>query len=356
MLRTATSKERSSHQNAIDKLTLPLARLEGYNPNMRLPSFPIPVASFASVIGIVALGLDWRATGQSGDATYAVGDSLIGVGGLVFAILLILWGMRIASKPNEVAVEFNNPITASLFGTIVISTSLLAAGALPRFVAVATVLWAIATISGLTLVLLLFARWMERGIQAFELTPVVYAPIVGNATTAFAGVPLGFGEIAWFSYSAALVLWLSIGPIVFYRLMVVEPRLPRKMAPQLGLLISSPAVLAGGWYALNGSADAVFKLLAFDALFLGLLVLRLWRVGWGEPFNVATWGWAFPTAELAGTFGRASRTLPDSIYGFLGWVTLGVATLTVFLCTLAAVRGWVRKIVSVGAPTAAHDG
>jgi hypothetical protein len=35
--------------------------------------------------------------------------------------------MRIAAKPNEVTVEFNNPITASLFGTIVISISLLAA-------------------------------------------------------------------------------------------------------------------------------------------------------------------------------------------------------------------------------------
>jgi tellurite resistance protein len=345
-----------SQNGNVEGKTLPLVRLEAYNPNMRLTPFPIPVASFASVIGIVALGLDWRATGQRGDATYAVGNSLIGAGALVFAVLLVLWGMRIVTRPNEVTVEWNNPITASLFGTIVISISLLAAAALPRFVAVATVLWATATISGLALVLLLFARWMERGIQAFELTPVVYAPIVGNATTVFAGVPLGLGEIAWFSYSVALVMWLSIGPIVFYRLMVVEPRLPRKMAPQLGLLISSPAVLAGGWYALNGSVDAVFKVLAFDALFLSLLVLRLWRVGWGEPFNVATWGWAFPTAELAGTFGRASRMLPDSIYGILAWVTLSVATLTVFLCTLAAVRGWVRKIVSIGAPAAAHDG
>ena len=323
---------------------------------MRPSSFPIPVASFASVIGIVALGLDWRATGPSGGAAHAIGNSLVALGALVFAVLLILWGVRFAAKPSEVTVEARNPITASLFATIVISTSLLAAGALPRFVAVAAVLWAIATIAGVALVVQLFARWIERGIQAFELTPALYAPIVGNATTAFAGVQLGFGEIAWFSYSVALAMWLSVGPVVLYRLMVVEPRLPRRMAPQLGLLISSPAVLAGGWYALNGSADAVFKLLASDALFMGFLVLRLWRVGWGEPFNVAMWGWTFPTAALAGAFGRASRSLSDPIYGVLGWATLDIATLTVILCTLGAVRGWIRKIVSVGASATAHDG
>jgi hypothetical protein len=42
-----------------------------------------------------------------------------------------------------------------------------------------------------------------------------------------------------------------------YRLLVVEPRLPRKPAPQLAVLVSSPAVLGASWYTLTGSADAV---------------------------------------------------------------------------------------------------
>jgi tellurite resistance protein TehA-like permease len=196
---------------------------------------------------------------------------------------------------------------------------------------------------------------MERGLRAFELTPALFAPIVGNATTVFSGVPLGFREYAWLSYAIALLTWLAIGPIVFYRLLVVEPRLPRKMAPQLGLLVSSPAVLAAGWFSLAGSADGIFKLLAFNALFLGILVLRLWRVGWGEPFNVAMWGWTFPTAALAGVFGRAARTLADPLYGVLGWITLGVATITVALCTFAALRGWARKIVSVRVAASVND-
>jgi tellurite resistance protein len=323
---------------------------------MRIPSFPIPIVSFASVVGIVALGLDWRAAGHSGDAAYAIGEWLLVAGAFVFLALLVLWVMRIAARPGEIAVETRSPITASLLGTIVISVSLLAAGAIPRYVPAAIGLWALATIAGIGLLVMLLARWMERGIQAFELTPALFAPIVGNATTAFAGVALGFRELAWISYAVALLTWLSISPIVFYRLMVVDPRLPRKMAPQLGLLVSSPAVLAAGWFTLTGNADTVFKLLAFNALFLGILVLRMWRVGWGEPFNVAMWGWTFPTAALAGTFGRAARALADPLYGVLSWITLDVATLTVALCAAGAARGWMRKIVSLRTAATAHDG
>jgi hypothetical protein len=60
-------------------------------------------------------------------------------------------------------------------------------------------------------------------------------------------VPLGFGEIGW-----------------------------EKMAPQLAVLVSSPAVMASAWYLLDGgAADAVFKILAFKALFFAILVARL---------------------------------------------------------------------------------
>jgi tellurite resistance protein len=313
--------------------------------HVRFASLPIPVASFAAVVGIVALGLDWRATGRAGNAPPVIGESLIAVDGLVFVALIVTWLNRIAAYPNELRVEFKSPITASLFGTIVISTSLLSAGVLPYSIALATVLWIVATISGLLLLITLLGRWIETGIESFELTPALYAPVVGNATTAYAGVALGFGEIGWLSYAVALFTWLTIGPIVVYRLLVVVPRLPRKMAPQLGLLVSSPAVLAGAWHALTGHTDVVFKLLAFNALFLGVLVVRLWRVGWGEPFNVAMWGWTFPTAALAGAFGLASRTMPEQLYRILGPLTLAVATVTVGMCAMGTVRGWFRRLI-----------
>ena len=304
-------------------------------------SRPIPLASFASSMGIEGLGLAWRAAAHAGNAPPVVGESLLAFGAVVFVLLIALWLRRSASHPEELRVESHVAITASYLGTIVISTSLLAAAAVPYSWATAFVLWVLAAFGGAGLLIALLARWIEYGIKDFELTPALFIPAVGNATTVYAAVALGQKEIAWMSFSFALLCWLTLGPIVTYRLFVTEPRLPRKMAPQLAVLVSSPAVLASAWYALVG-ADVVFKILAFKALLLALLTIRLWRIGWGERYNVAMWGWTFPAAALAGTFERASTSLADPLYRFIAIVALIVATVTVAACAAATVRGWIR--------------
>ena len=271
----------------------------------------------------------------------------VGVVAFVFGILLVVWVARVIARPHEIEAEHNVAITASYFGTITISCSLLAAGALPYSRVVATVLWAIAAFGGAALLIYLLGRWIERGIKDYELTPALFIPVVGNATAAYAAVPLGYTELGWASFAFALLCWLTLGPITMYRLMVTEPRLPRKMAPQLAVLVSSPAVMASAWYVLTGSADPVFKILAFKALFFAFLVLRLWKMAWGEPFNVAMWGYTFPAAALAGAFVRAALVIPSPFYGELAAATLGVATLIVGACAVWTLRGWIRGFLKI---------
>jgi tellurite resistance protein len=253
---------------------------------MLFQSRPVPVASFASVMGIAGLGLAWQAAVKAQGASPLVGTWLIVISAVVFAALLVVWLARVAAKPDEVRAESRSAITASYFGTIVISLSLLAAGAIPYSRHLAFVLWAISAFGGAALLLYLIGRWIEYGIKDSDLTPALFIPVVGNATTIYAAVPLGFSEIGWASFSIALLCWLALLPITTYRLFVVEPRLPRKMAPQLGVLVSSPAVMASAWFVLTGGVmDAAFRILAFKALFFAILTVRLWKMAAGEPFN-----------------------------------------------------------------------
>jgi tellurite resistance protein len=301
---------------------------------------PVPLASFASVMGIAGLGLAWRLAAQAHSVPMEIGEWLVGIAGIVFGMLLAVWVAHVIARPHELEAEHNGAITASYFGTITISCSLLAVGALPYFRAGATVLWAIAAFGGAALLIYLLGRWIERGIKDYELTPALFIPVVGNATAAYAAVPLGYSELGWASFAFALLCWLTLGPITMYRLMVTEPRLPRKMAPQLAVLVSSPAVMASAWYILTGSADPVFKILAFKALVFAFLVLRLWKMAWREPFNVAMWGYTFPAAALAGAFEHAALAIPSAFYSGLAAATLGVATIIVAACVAWTLRGW----------------
>lgn len=308
-------------------------------------SRPIPVASFGSVIGIVGLGLAWRLAVKTQHASAIVGESIILAGAVVFVALLSAWLVRVSTHPREIRTENAGAITASYFGAIVISVSLFAAAAVPYSRPLAFVLWIVAAVGGAGLLLYLLGRWIEHGIDGFELTPAIFIPVVGNATSVYAAVPLGMSEFGWASFAIAALCWLTLAPIVLFRLVAIEPRLPRKMVPQLAVLVSSPAVLASSWITLTGAADPVFKVLVFKAVFFSLLVVRLWKMAWGEPYNVAMWGWTFPAAALAGALERAASSLASPLYGWLANVALALATSVVAACCTATVAGWLRTVL-----------
>ncbi|MBD5654983.1 MAG: hypothetical protein IAI50_07345 [Candidatus Eremiobacteraeota bacterium] len=305
----------------------------------------IPLASFASVMGIAGLGLAWRLAAQVDHVPGSIGEALLAVAATVFVVLLVAWFARSVTHPQELRTETNVAITASYFGTITISCSLLAAGAIPYSRFAATALWAVGAFGGAALLIYLLGRWIERGIPAYELTPALFLPVVGNAAAVYAAVPLGFSDIGWASFSFAVLCWLTLGPIVMYRLLVTEPRLPRKMAPQLGILVSSPAVMATAWYVLTLDGGPVFEVLMFKAVFFALLTIRLWKLAWGEPYNVAMWGYTFPAAALAAACQRGTLISLTPLRAILATSTLSVATVIVALCAGRTAIGWVRQLL-----------
>jgi tellurite resistance protein TehA-like permease len=120
--------------------------------------------------------------------------------------------------------------------------------------------------------------------------------------------------------------------------------MPRKLAPQLAILVASPAVLANAWYVLNGGRiDDLLKILACASLFFALLTIRSWRLAWGEPFNVAMWGWAFPAAALAGCFERIALTSSDVLTTAFAVALLGIAIGITSACAAGVLRGWQRQ-------------
>jgi len=312
--------------------------------NRIFASRPVPLASFGSVIGIAGLGLAWRQAVKAQQAPAMIGESIVLVSAALFVALLSAWLLRMSTHPREIRTESAVAISASYFGAIVISLSLLAAAAIPYAPPLAFVLWIAASAGGVGLLLYLLGRWIEHGIEGFELTPAIFIPVVGNATSVYAAVPLGMSEFGWASFSIGALCWLTLAPIVLYRLLAIQPRLPRKMAPQLAVLVSSPAVLASSWITLTGTADPVFKVLVFKAVFFSLLTARLWKMAWGEPYTVAMWGWTFPAAALAGALERAESSLPSPLYGWLATLALALATLIVTACCAATVAGWLRLL------------
>ncbi len=317
-------------------MSLALSAVPRTAPGPQATAYPA-VGVFASVMGIAGLGLAWRAAASVIGVPPAIGEVLLALAALLFVILAAAYAIKSIRATSLVRAEYADAATSSNFGTIVIAISLLAAGAVPYSTALATVLWIIAVVSGAGLLVTLLGTWIAEPVQTAKITPAWFIPVVGNATTAYAGTALGHDEVAWASFALAVIFWLTLQPLVFYRLIFAEP-LPPRAAPTLGVLVSSPAVLGSAWFELTGGGGPVFAILLFAALFLTLLVVRLWHLTRGMGFSITAWGYTFPAAALAGTLVHYHLSVPGPISAILAQLGLAAATAIVAFVAARSLR------------------
>ena len=314
---------------------------EAVAPPEHRPAYP-PVAVFASVMGVAGLGLAWRIAATAFGWPAVIGEAMLAAGALLFVGLSLVYASKAVRAPSLVVAEYRDAATSSYFGTIVISISLLAVAAIPYSRGLATVLWLIGVIAGAALLVALLGSWIVDRVPTAKVTPAWFIPVVGNAATAYAGVGLGYPQVAWASFAFAVLCWLTLQPLIFYRLLFAEP-LPPRAAPSLAVLVSSPAVLGSAWFLLTGGTGGpVFSILTFKAVFMALLVGRLWKMARGMVFSVAAWGYTFPAAALASVLLRYYLSAPSAASAVLADVALAIATLVVAVVSVLSLRAIVR--------------
>jgi hypothetical protein len=173
-----------------------------------------PVAAFSSVMGICGLGLCWPAAAEVLKTPQAIWEGLVAVAAVLFVVLGTVYILKLFIAPDAVAAEFRNPATSSQFGCVTIALLLLAAGILPYAPQSALAIWSVGAAGQCLLLLTLLGRWISEPTKVGNSTPSWLIPIVGNATAAFAGVPLGFPEISWFLFAVGLGFWLTFLPLL----------------------------------------------------------------------------------------------------------------------------------------------
>lgn len=295
-----------------------------------------PVAAFSSVMGICGLGLCWRAAAQVLKTPHAIGEGLVAVAAVLFVVLGTVYILKLFIAPDAVVAEFRNPATSSQFGCVTIALLLLAAGILPYAPQSALAIWSVGAAGQCLLLLTLLGRWISEPTKVGNSTPSWLIPIVGNATAAFAGVPLGFPEISWFLFAVGLGFWLTFLPLLLNRLIFHHEPLPGRLAPTLALLVASPAVICLAWLQLTGRVDGTYRIVLFGALFYALLVVRLWCLAAHLPVSVAWWIYTFPSTSIATAVVRYREQVPGHGPAVLAWGALGMASVVVATVAVAS--------------------
>ncbi len=300
---------------------------------------PLPASFFGIVLGLSGMGQAWRVAVALWGMPPLVGEAVLLLATLVWAVLLALYAWQALRRPGAVREEFLHPVQGGTPALLAVSTLLIVLAALPYSRAVAAVLAA----AGIAWHLF-FSLWhtgtiWQGGRSAQDTAPTLYLPTVaGNFTSAAALGALGYAEWGWLFLGAGVFSWLALESPIIQRLWHA-PGLPVAQRPLLGIQFAPPVVCAmAGLILAPDAGDHWLAMLWGYGVFQLLLGLRLGAWLGAQPFAPSYWSYTFGIAastvcalKLALLGNPAARILAVPIFIganlFIGYLALRTAHL-----------------------------
>lgn len=306
----------------------------------------MPPALFAIPLGLIGLSGSWGRMGQA-DAHAAwsgpLQAALLGLGVALWALLGVLWVMKLLRHPTQVRAVWEHPLQGSFLALAPVSTLLIIAATAPH-IAQPMLFGALHLMVILALALQLSIAWrvvaqLTTGRIASELvTPALYLPTVaGGFVGAMALQGLGLHGWAVLLFGTGLGAWALLEARILNRLFAGP--LPLPLRPTLGLELAPTSVgalaMAVLWPQLP--ADALLVALGIG-IGPAVAVLVRWR-WWAEtPFSAGFWSFSFPIAAYAGVVVEAVHRGGWPLWP--AWSAMLVASVVIAFLALRTLLLW----------------
>jgi tellurite resistance protein len=301
--------------------------------------FPlIPAAFFGLVLGLAGLGNGWRVAHRVWGLPAQIGEAVMAVAALVWAVLIILFALKWILAREQALEEARHPIQCCFIGLAGVATMLIAGGALPYSQLAAEALYGLGATFTIGFGVWRTGQLWQGGREPSAATPVLYLPTVaGGFVTATVAGALGYPEWGQLAFGASTLSWFAIDSVLLQRFYTVP--LPPPLRPTLGVQMAPPAVGAVAYLAVNGDRpDLLAHALIGYGLLQALLMLRLLPWIREQPFAASYWAFSFGITSLATAPLRMVEGGDHGAIAILApWLFAG-ANLAVGLIALATLR------------------
>lgn len=292
-----------------------------------IKKIPLPITGVA--LGFAALGNLLQ--------SYSEGVRLCC--GVISAVLLILYLVKMIRYPDSFREDMQNPIMASVFCTSTMALMLLAGYLKPYISVVADVIWYAAIVLHVVLMLYFTAKFILKlqMPKVFASYFIVYVGIVVASVSApaFGATGLGTG-IFWFGFAVLLVLLV----LVTYRYAKFR-EIPPPVQPLFCIYTAPTSLcLAGYIQSVQNKSIAMIAFLAILATVLYLVVLVKLPKYLKMPFFPSYAAFTFPFVISAIAMKQTMACLANmgSPMPWLNVVVIIETVIAVVLCVYALVR------------------
>lgn len=313
----------------------------------RLPY--MPVTFFAIVMGLGGTSLAWLRAATFLGAPPIVGIVLFWVSLGVFVAVAVAYAAKTILHFTAVQAELRHPIRLAFVPTASISLLILATASLEIAPNLSAALWWVGMILQFALTLFVMSSWLTHPTFAMgHVTPAWFIPTVGMVVVPLAGVSHGPVELSWFAFSAGVLFWLGLLPVVLNRLFLHEQPVPPMLLPTLAVLVAPPAVAFLALQRLHGSelTDTVRMLFYAALFFFVLLVLQFGRLR-RLPFFLSWWAYTFPLAAFSVATTVMTQYFETSAFDAAAWAGLVLVTALVLLIAFRTIAAMARGKICV---------
>lgn len=275
----------------------------------------LPAGYFGMVLGIIGMGFAWRYASTIWPVSRVIGDGLVILAMVIWALLAVAFISRALRFPHSVLQEMRHPVASSFVSLFPATTMLVSIGFVPWLSSLSLVLFGIGVVLQLS-----YSAWQSAGLWRGQhpgeaTTPGLYLPTVANNfISAMACGALGFNDAGLVFLGAGVFSWLSLEPVILQRLRS-DGELPTAMRTSLGIQLAPALVACSAWLSVNGGqVDTFAKLLFGYGLLQLLFMLRLMPWYLRQPFNASFWSFSFGISALATTGLHLGHTHPNGFF------------------------------------------
>ena len=265
-----------------------------------MKSYPVPASFFGVVLGLIGLGNAWRAATRVWKLPPAVGEVVMLLGVVVWAVVAVLYAMKWQTSRAEAQAEWEHPVLCCFVGLAPVSTMLVGLAVLPYSNAAAVVLFWVGAVGQLGFAVYRTGRLWTGGRDPLTTTPVLYLPTVaGSFVSAIVAGALGWTDLGRLFFGAGLFSWLALESVIIGRF-YFQAEMPIALRPTFGIQLAPPAVGCVAYLAVtSGPPDWFSEALLGYGLLQALILARL--VPWiaRQPFAPSYWAFTFGAAALS---------------------------------------------------------
>jgi tellurite resistance protein len=302
----------------------------------------VPAAFFALVLGLAGLAFSWRGAHRIWGFPELVGELLMLLAALVWAVLILLYAAKWIRKRDAAVKELNDPIQCCYIGLIGVTTMLIAGGVLPYVRSAAQMLFALGACFTA-----LFAIWRtgilwRGGRDPGSTTAVLYLPLGAGSFVMASGLGvMGHADWGQLAFGAGLFSWLAIESVLLQRLLIAQP-LPLALRPTMGIQIAPPTVGALAYLNVtSGAPDLLVHAMVGYGVLQTLIAIGMFPWVRQQPFAPGYWAFSFGVTALASDLLRLIERGDTGAAASLAPYAFGLANVVV--AALAA--GTIRLVV-----------